>query len=743
MGLRLTVIVSGCHSGPNPSPGLGIARALRLAYPSAHLIARDFSPSATGLHAEVFNEVWLCPPWEDAELDVLRDQLLRRLDQAWLISGLDLEVRWLAGLDHPRILGPPTAALREVAKPGVTAANRLPVRIPDWLSLDAGDREVHTFCRRHDWQVWVKGPAYESQRVHSWPELQSTAQELGRTWGPEDLFVQAHVAGHEVSVAFAAFRGDLLGAVFLEKLATTEQGKAWAGAISEVPAPLLAALGKMVRDLQWTGGSELEFVRDTAGELWLFDWNPRFPAWIHGATLVGINLPGLLLERASGERATPTPRQSDQFVRVVTEIPARSGVVLPRPRQAQPDELVAGKHPSGMPQLARQLRPSAVSSSVGPAPELPENLAADLLDAASALNGTPARVLLPRTAESRFALAARFRDRHEIQVAYSLKTNPDPVLLALAKRHALLGEVISREEIEWAVACGWSPGEIVCNGPVPLDPGPWAGTRLRAVFADTIPALARYLETKPAGVAGVRLRPPGIESRFGVPLDDLQQFRALASAFREAPTSQRLGVSFHLPSSEIGLHRWGQLARCLGHFATVLCGLSGRTISLVDLGGGWTPEDFDIAAEESLPRLARWLRSELGEDLAILIEPGKALVEPTQAVLTRVVDIRRTGEGWREAVLDGGVSLVPQVAAFPHRMAAIRRGTVTALGPGPDTLLGPSCMESDRLCEGVALPPDLVVGDLVAICDAGAYDASMSYRFGRGGVCVPATTDAR
>src|SRR5437899_9293304 len=100
----LTVIVSGCHSGPNPSPGLGIAQSLRLAYPSARLVARDFSPGATGLHSPVFDETWLCPPWEGADLDEMRDQLQMRLDVAWFVSGLDLEIRWLAALEHSRLL---------------------------------------------------------------------------------------------------------------------------------------------------------------------------------------------------------------------------------------------------------------------------------------------------------------------------------------------------------------------------------------------------------------------------------------------------------------------------------------------------------------------------------------------------------------------------------------------------------------------------------------------------------------
>jgi diaminopimelate decarboxylase len=42
-------------------------------------------------------------------------------------------------------------------------------------------------------------------------------------------------------------------------------------------------------------------------------------------------------------------------------------------------------------------------------------------------------------------------------------------------------------------------------------------------------------------------------------------------------------------------------------------------------------------------------------------------------------------------------------------------------------------METDRLADGIALPSDLEIGEVLAILDAGAYDASMAYRFARGG----------
>lgn len=729
----LTVIVSGCSSGPNPSPGLGIARSLRAAFPSARLIAREVSPASTGLHSELFNETWICPPGDQLGASTAREQLLERLCDAWLVSGLDLEVRRLASVDHPRILAPSSSALTMVAKPSIRARAGLPVRIPDWLPLTAGEQAVQSFCRRHDWRVWVKGPAYESRAAGSWQELLGQADALGRTWGQDGLFVQANISGEEVSVAFAAYRGELLDAVRLEKHTLTEQGKVWSGAIEPVPVSLLQPLRRVLGELNWTGGGELEFVRDRAGELWLFDWNPRFPAWIHGATLAGHNLPGALLEAATGVESRVARRSAGRFVRQVIEVPAREGLPLARERVTAARQTTGTKWAKAQAGFPRQV---ARRTGAGPIPHvsvLPAELVLDLRDAASQGECTPARVLLRRTADTRFGALVRLVQRSGIRAAYSIKTNPDPILLALARRHGFMAEAIGEEEIAWALACGWPAGEILVNGPVPVRTKVGATARLAAAFADDTEALELYLREPRARVIGVRLRPPFFASRFGVPLESPAHVRRLVELFQNAPRGQRLGLSFHAASSEVGLGRWEELARSVIDWARKLRELSGREVSLLDLGGGWAPDDLDSVVEAMLVRLVTQARSKLGRGVNLLIEPGKALVQPVQAVIATVAHIRRGRGDAREAILDAGIGDMPQLAAHPHRLAVIRGGEVAALGSGPDRLLGPLCMESDRIADAVALPVEIAVGDLVAICDAGAYDASMAFSLGRGG----------
>lgn len=98
-----------------------------------------------------------------------------------------------------------------------------------------------------------------------------------------------------MGLCFAAYKGELLGAVLMQKNVVTCEGKAWGGELRSVPQNMLNDLRLFCKSTNFTGGSELEYVEDINGTNWAIDWNPRFPAYIYACTLAGINLPALLV----------------------------------------------------------------------------------------------------------------------------------------------------------------------------------------------------------------------------------------------------------------------------------------------------------------------------------------------------------------------------------------------------------------------------------------------------------------
>jgi diaminopimelate decarboxylase len=112
----------------------------------------------------------------------------------------------------------------------------------------------------------------------------------------------------------------------------------------------------------------------------------------------------------------------------------------------------------------------------------------------------------------------------------------------------------------------------------------------------------------------------------------------------------------------------------------------------------------------------------------LVLEPGRAIVSGADALLVRVGAIKeRPGAGaW--AITDGGAGTV----AFPlyYEVHEILRCRV----PGAPrtrryTLVGPACFSADWLGRNRRMPP-LRPGDVLAICDAGAYFTSLESNFG-------------
>jgi diaminopimelate decarboxylase len=776
----MKICVSGLYSGTNPQPGVGIARSLRAAYPAATLIGVEYSNRCSGIHWHDLDDVWLQPPWEHIDLDRYAIRIRELLDAGALwISGVDLEIMWLSSVfpdGHPNLLTPPAGALKKISKPGVEAHRGLPVKIPEFISTEESDWNLHGFCREHGWKVWLKGPYYEAVRTSSWDAFERVRAILSDAWSTERLFLQAHVTGYEESVCFCAYQGELIEAVYMRKRELTEEGKTWAGEVVAVPDHILSPLRKIVQDLKWTGGAELEMVRDAAGQLWLLECNPRFPAWIHGGTITGHNLPAALVQHVTGIEARQTESTSDEFTRVVLEIPVRDQ--FPLPSLAEPYPGGTGhslKHPSGTLALAERLQklhiiegkangdnnahPSrktatnngnghkaALQNGVGPLlsyPQIPRTFIDDLSELNVDKASTPAWLFFEKTAASVFGEAAQLAERLstsgvKVSNGYSIKTNPDERLICLARGAGFLAEAISLAEVQKALALGFEPRQVVLNGP-----GKWwpdvapPVAPLHAVFSDSIADFSQVLKALESGqlqarIVGARLRPPVTGSRFGVSIESPRELGELVQIIKTLPARYALGIHFHLASSNIGVRQWWHLYESMLRWCRSIEQLTQRPIECLDIGGGWFPDDWHQRSQQLKQAIAR-AHAVLPSLQEIISEPGKAIAQPSMALAMRLLELDEMQSETKEAVVDGSIAELPMHYVQPHRILhQNENGEWTPLRRGKTRLLGRLCMEHDVVAANVELPSHMRKGDLLVFCDAGAYDRSMSYEFGRG-----------
>ena len=244
-------------------------------------------------------------------------------------------------------------------------------------------------------------------------------------------------------------------------------------------------------------------------------------------------------------------------------------------------------------------------------------------------------------------------------------------------------------------------------------------------------ACARAAAWRPCSACGsVR---PRSTSRFGIGVDGREEVAALAGAIAGLPPGTRFGVHFHVSSTDIGIDDWFDLCRWVVLRAAEVQAASGIAVRCLDLGGGWHPDDLVEYLRPALPEIATTAKRRLPELDTIILEPGRAMVQPTMALLARVLEVRG-GSAGREVVVDASISEVADADRYPHPVLVRRRlgGAWRGLGEGIDRVAGRSCMETDILAAGVELPADLSPGDLVVIDHVGAYDTSKSYVFGRG-----------
>jgi diaminopimelate decarboxylase len=170
----------------------------------------------------------------------------------------------------------------------------------------------------------------------------------------------------------------------------------------------------------------------------------------------------------------------------------------------------------------------------------------------------------------------------------------------------------------------------------------------------------------------------------------------------------------------------------------------GVDVRAISGGGGlpipYRPDQtrFDTAALHSLWHDARVRVEELvGHRVSLEIEPGRYLVAQSGALVTRVRATKREGAN-RFVIVDAGFNDLarPVMYGAYHAIDVIGQAGALVSGPTqPAVVAGPLCESGDVFTQedgGVVVPrdlPDVAVGDLVVIRDAGAYASSMASNY--------------
>jgi len=218
------------------------------------------------------------------------------------------------------------------------------------------------------------------------------------------------------------------------------------------------------------------------------------------------------------------------------------------------------------------------------------------------------------------------------------------------------------------------------------------------------------------------------QHKFGVPWRDAT---ALYRRGAEERWLKPAGVSVHIGSQITDVDPFRETVERVAALVRSLRE-AGLDIRYVDAGGG-LGISYDHRSTTSfageVKRYAKAVVQPLkGLGVHLLLEPGRAIVAPAGALLTRVV-YRKQNDGKRFVVVDAAMNdlLRPSLYDAYHEIVPV------LIKPGRETrekvdIVGPVCESGDFFARDREVG-ELEEGDLLAILDAGAYGMSLASNY--------------
>jgi len=368
--------------------------------------------------------------------------------------------------------------------------------------------------------------------------------------------------------------------------------------------------------------------------------------------------------------------------------------------------------------------------------------------------GTPTYVYSRAAIESAFAAyTTALRGRPSL-VCYAMKANPNLAVLNLLARAGSGFDIVSGGELARVIAAGGDPRKVVFSGV-----GKTEREIAQALAADilcfNLESVAELeMVGRVAAASGrrarvsVRVNPDvdprthpyistGLKSnKFGVAYADTLPLYRRAAAMADIEVA---GIDCHIGSRISEIAPYLEAADRLLDLVDALAG-EGIALHHIDLGGG-----LDIRYRDERPpppaeligALAARVEARGHGGKTLMFEPGRSIVGPAGALLTRV-NIVKPGAEKNFLVVDAAMNDLLRPALYDAWMEVqpvrVRGGAAATYD-----IVGPICESGDWLARDRRLAAE--PGDLLAILGAGAYGMSMASNYNSRGRAAEVMVD--
>ncbi|PHS65830.1 MAG: biotin carboxylase [Flavobacterium sp.] len=294
-----TIAVTGLNAIDSPGPGLAVIRSLRDAKSfDVRIIGLSYETMEPGIYMHDLVDKTYQIPYPSAGQDVLmeRFQFINSVENvdfmfpnfdAELFNFIKIQYQFEKELGIKMVI--PTLDQFE-ARHKVNLfdyGKKHNIKVP-FAKMIFSAVEIPAITEEFGFPMVIKGKFYDAKIAYTLEQSVQHFNKISAQWGLP-VIIQEFVHGSEVNVCGVGDgKGNLLGAVPMRKLYITDKGKAWAGVTLD-DDKLIEITKNLVKETNWQGPFELEFMKTTKDEYFLIEINPRFPAWCYLTVGAGQN----------------------------------------------------------------------------------------------------------------------------------------------------------------------------------------------------------------------------------------------------------------------------------------------------------------------------------------------------------------------------------------------------------------------------------------------------------------------
>lgn len=325
------------------------------------------------------------------------------------------------------------------------------------------------------------------------------------------------------------------------------------------------------------------------------------------------------------------------------------------------------------------------------------------------------------------------------KIAYSVKTNSLPWLLKYLNENKIMAEVVSDEEYQLALLCGFNHNEIVFNGPIKgeklfLD-SLHRGSILNVDSKHEVELFKKSVNKNSENI-GIRIN---IDTsifdnndisyiddgfRFGFS-EKNDNFAKMIDTIRLNNSSNKIGLHFHCNSVTRSL----KVYRKIAEYARYIIEKYNISPSFIDIGGGFFGGiEGQPTATEYITEIYEVLKNTINtEDTMLIVEPGSAIIGSAVEFHTSVKDVKDNGKS-KIITTDGSRINIDPLWSKNKYTYRVETSKINSYHSKKQIVCGYTCMDHDRIMT-LLDENTLFVGDKLVFEKVGAYSMTFAGPF--------------